>query len=52
MFLESIQSRGLTAAIWLFAGVWRTALGVAADTFMTALAQHRHFDRDTDPPLV
>ena len=24
----------------------------AADTFMNALAQHRHFDRETDPPLV
>jgi len=35
-----------------FAGLWRAALGVAADTFMIALAQHRPFDRDTDPPLV
>jgi catalase len=26
--------------------------GSAADTFMHALAQHRHFDRETDPPLV
>jgi catalase len=26
--------------------------GTAADSFMNALAQHRHFDRETDPPLV
>jgi catalase len=24
----------------------------ATDTFMNALAQHRHFDRETDPPVV
>ena len=26
--------------------------GSAVDTFMKVLAQHRHFDRETDPPLV
>jgi catalase len=26
--------------------------GASADSFISALAQHRHFDQETDPPLV
>jgi hypothetical protein len=26
--------------------------GASTDTFLKALARHRHFDRETDPPLV
>ena len=45
-----LEKAGITAK--LPSGAADPGLATGVDTFITALAKHRHFERETDPPIV